>query len=372
MKNCFSTLFLLGFITLIPYYASAQSTDEDSVVIEETEILPSSGNRNPEMLRIAAVGDIMLGTNYPDASYLPPNDGKFLLDSVKPYLLDADIAFGNLEGTYLNTRGETSKRCKDPKKCYAFRSPEHYLSYVADAGFDLLSLANNHSGDFGPEGRKRTVELADSLGLRTAGLLDHPISLYEKDGLVYGFVAFAPNSGCLQLNDLDQAVFWVDSLNKVADIIVVSFHGGAEGSKHQHVPKGTEYYLGENRGNLRKFTHLMIDHGADLVFGHGPHVTRGMEIYKGRLIAYSLGNFATYSRFNLTGANGVCPLLLVNINRDGSFVSGEIVPIRQLGEGIPVRDPEETVVRILKKLNESDFPESAPRFLRNNVFIERQ
>ncbi|MDX5321422.1 MAG: CapA family protein, partial [Bacteroidota bacterium] len=154
-------------------------------------------------------------------------------------------------------------------------------------------------------------------------------------------------------------------------IIIVSFHGGAEGSKHQHVPQGTEYFLGENRGDLRQFTHTLIDHGADLIIGHGPHVTRGMELYKNRLIAYSLGNFATYERFNLLGPNGVCPIILVDLKEDGTFISGSIVPVKQIGEGIPVIDPDKKVIGLMQSLSNVDFPKSSPVILDTGAFYSR-
>ena len=351
-----ASFFIIGF--------SAVAQQSDSLYIPDTSI-------KEKTIRIAAVGDVMLGTNFPDKSYLPPHDGKYLLDSVKTYIEEADLAFCNLEGTYLNTLGPSSKKCKDPKKCYAFRSPEHYLTYVKEAGFDLVSLANNHSGDFGMAGRNRTMELSDSLGLIHAGLENHPYAIHEKDGLKYGFIAFAPNSGCLQLNNLPQAIALVQHLDSLTDIIIVSFHGGAEGSKYQHVPHGTEIFLGENRGDLRLFSHSLIDAGADLILGHGPHVTRGLEIYKERLIAYSLGNFATYSRFNLIGPNGLCPLLLVDLDQEGAFVGGEIIPVQQIGEGIPVIDEDKKVIAIMQQLSRQDFPNSHPVIEDNGIIKVR-
>lgn len=349
---------LLGMLLLPFQWVSAQV--QDSLASDSTSFI-----------RIAAVGDIMLGTNFPDKSHLPPNDGRNLLDSVKPYLLAADIAFGNLEGAYHNGTGPSAKSCKDPKKCYAFRSPEHYMTYVAEAGFDLVSLANNHSGDFGPKARIRAMELADSLGMTFAGLEQCPFAIMEKDGLRYGFVAFAPNSGCVPLNDLANAIALVDHLDSLCDIVIVSFHGGAEGSKHQHVPQGTEVFLGENRGNLRLFSHTLIDHGADLILGHGPHVTRGIELYKDRLIAYSLGNFATYSRFNLLGPNGLCPILLVDIDSTGAFRSGQLIPVKQIGEGIPIIDEEKAVIGLVKQLSKTDFPDSK-LIIGEDGFIRRE
>ena len=308
-------------------------------------------------IRFVGVGDIMLGSNYPSASYLPPNDGKDLLDEVKPFLLDADVTFGNLEGTYLDAGGSV-KKCSNPNICYAFRSPVRYLDYIKDAGFDLLSLANNHSGDFGSEGRNSTKKELAARGLAYAGLTDCPTAVIERNGRKIGFVAFAPNSGTIDIRDMSKAAALVADLDKIADIIVVSFHGGAEGAAYQHVPFGAETYLGENRGNLRLFTHALIDAGADVIFGHGPHVTRGIEMYKDRFIAYSLGNFATYGRFSLKGPNGLCPIVNVKTDTEGAFISGKISPVKQIGEGIPLIDAEKQVIKIMQNLSKTDFPDS--------------
>ena len=102
--------------------------------------------------------------------------------------------------------------------------------------------------------------------------------------------------------------------------MIVGFHGGAEGATHQHVLEGDETFLGEDRGDLRRFTHAAIDAGADLVLGSGPHVVRAMEIYKGKLIAYSLGNFATYGPFNLNAENGLTLVLEAHLAPDGTFL----------------------------------------------------
>lgn len=353
--------FLFGlFVTLFHTGIHAQ-VGSDTLQGSGYTVYESWTERDTNSFPLVAVGDIMLGSNYPNASYLPPHDGQFLLDSVLPFLKSNGPVFGNLEGTYLNTLGPTSKNCKDPNKCYAFRSPEHYMNHVAKAGFNVVSLANNHSGDFGMDGRKTTMALADSAGIQYAGLESCPFSIFEQNGLTYGFAAFAPNSGCQQLNNLENAIAIVEHLDSLCDIIIISFHGGAEGSKYQHVAAGTEHYLGENRGNLRLFTHTLIDHGADIILGHGPHVTRGMEVYKDRFIAYSLGNFATYGRFNLVGPNGLCPLLQLSTDKEGKFLSGKIIPIRQVGEGIPVYDEEARVISILQQLSKTDFPKTCPQ-----------
>jgi hypothetical protein len=104
-----------------------------------------------------------------------------------------------------------------------------------------------------------------------------------------------------------------------------------------------------------------VEAGADLVIGHGPHVVRGMEVIRGRLVAYSLGNFATYGGMNLAGPNGLSLVLEVRIAPDGTFLSGRIHPARQERPGGPRLDPSWAVIPVVRKLSEEDFGASAVR-----------
>lgn len=312
---------------------------------------------NDVLIDVTAVGDIMLGTGYPDIGYLPPDDGKGLLDSVKEFLVDADITVGNLEGVLLDT-GKTVKRCSDPSLCYAFRMPTRYVSYLKQAGFDVMSIANNHIGDFGDPGRNNTVETLRKNGIYYAGLENCPETRFEINGVRVGFCAFAPNYGTVDLRDIRAAQALVKKLDAVCDIVLVAFHGGAEGASHRHVTRKTETFYNENRGNVYEFSHRVIDAGADAVFGHGPHVTRAVELYKNRFIAYSLGNFCTYGPFNLRGPNGMAPIIKITLNATGEFVEGRIIPIIQEKPGGPKLDPEKKVIREIQSLTRSDFPET--------------
>ena len=139
--------------------------------------------------------------------------------------------------------------------------------------------------------------------------------------------------------------------------MIVSFHGGAEGNGRQRVPHAKELFYGENRGELRVFTHAVVDAGADLVLGHGPHVLRGMEIYGGRLIAYSLGNFATYRGMSLKGDLGTTIILEVRLGADGAFLGGKAHAVKQPAPGGPRLGGEGPAV--LGKLSALDFPETA-------------
>jgi len=161
------------------------------------------------------------------------------------------------------------------------------------------------------------------------------------------------------VNDHEKAALLVKAVDKEHDLVVVSFHGGAEGSKALHVPDGREKFYGEDRGHLREFTHIVVDAGADLVLGHGPHVLRGMEVYNDRLIAYSLGNFATYGRFNLSGNLGVGAVLEVVMDADGRFVTGKVLPTKQEGEGVAVQDAGGKAIDLIRMLSADDFPGTA-------------
>jgi poly-gamma-glutamate capsule biosynthesis protein CapA/YwtB (metallophosphatase superfamily) len=333
-----------------------------------TDVLVSeSGSTLSDTISIIGVGDMMLGTNYPSPSYLPPNDGRELLAPVKSILESADLTFGNLEGTILSGVG-TVKTCNDPAVCYAFKSPDNYVNHYVEAGFDVLSLANNHSGDFGSAGKSNTMKLLKEKGISFAGLTDCPYTTFEKDGVKYGFCAFAPNSGAISINDPKNAVRIVQHLDSISDVVIVSFHGGAEGAANVHITRKTELYLGENRGNPYQFARDVIDAGADVVFGHGPHVTRAIDLYKGRFIAYSLGNFATYGRFNLKAQAGIAPIVKVHLDKQGVFINGQIFSIQQLGEGGPILDPSNGALNEIIKLTQTDIPES-PITINNNGII---
>ncbi|WP_338768514.1 CapA family protein [Bernardetia sp. ABR2-2B] len=310
-----------------------------------------------ETLQIIGVGDMMFGTNFPSTAHLPPNEGKDLISEVDSILKSADLTFGNLEGVVLNKGGQV-KRCSDPSKCYAFRMPEKLVEDVLkQGGFDVVSIANNHMGDFGNSGRENSKKFLESINIEYAGLVSCPYTMFEKEGVKYGFAAFAPNSGTMDIRNIKAAEAIVKTLNDSCDVVIVSFHGGAEGRSKQHITRKTETFYGENRGNVYAFSHAMIDAGADIIFGHGPHVTRAMEVYKDRFVAYSLGNFCTYDRFSLRGESGLAPIVNLKVDKEGKFISGQITPIIQRGRGGVSIDKDKKVIPIIQNLNKTDIPE---------------
>lgn len=327
--------------------------------------------KQESVIQIIGVGDIMLGTNYPNDSYLPPNDGKDLLQPVKAIIKSADLSFGNLEGCILSGSGEV-KTCSNPNVCYAFKMPNHYVDYLVEAGFDLMSIANNHIRDFGATGASNTVSMLKQAGLNFAGLEECPFATFEKDGIRYGFAAFAPNMGTVRINDYDNARKIITQLESSCDIVIVSFHGGAEGATKKHITRQEEIFLGENRGNPFEFARMAIDAGADVVFGHGPHVTRAIDLYHDRFIAYSMGNFATYGRFNLSGPSGLAPIIALQIDPKGKFLSGKIVSIKQIGEGGPTIDDQHLALKEIQELTQTDIPESPLLIEADGTFTKKQ
>ncbi len=318
-------------------------------------------------LRLRAVGDIMMGTDFP-AGYLPPEDGKTVLAQVYEPLQDADITFGNLEGPLCDS-GQTNK-CKPGQNCYAFRTPTSYGAWLKQAGFDLLSTANNHAEDFGQACRVETEATLDALGIAYSGR-PGTLATVEHDGIKVGMIGFHTSRTGHYLNDHKTAAALIRALKADHDLVIVSFHGGAEGSRNLHVPDKMETFYGEQRGHLRKFARVAIEAGADIILGHGPHVPRGMELVDGHLVVYSLGNFATYGRFNLSGHLSTSMILEATLDHEGKLVSGKILPIRLEGEGIPAADAKNTAVDLMRSLSTEDFGDRAPVIAKDGTFAPK-
>ena len=311
-----------------------------------------------DSIAIAAVGDIMLGTSYPDSTTLPPDNAINSFNAATPELKSADVAFGNLEGTLLDSGDPAHYKLHQRSKAYLFRMPTKYGAVLKNAGFNVLSMANNHVSDFDVKGRKSTMKTLDSLGINYAGLQVKPSTEFELNGIKYGFCSFAPNANTVSILDLKGAARIISDLKQRCDIVIVSFHGGGEGVDFEHVPRAMESYISEKRGDVYAFAHNAIDAGADVILGNGPHVNRAMELYNKRLIAYSLGNFCTYRCVSVAGICGLAPLLKVYVNKKGEFLSGRIISMRQAHDKGLVLDTLNRAALKIRSLTEIDFPES--------------
>ena len=347
--------------TRVPAAASESSGPESKDIPSAIETVPAAVPAAPDrtLLRIANVGDIMLGTDFPE-NHLPDDDGVGFLAGVTPWLRDADLTIGNLEGVLMDG-GEPRKKCKNPQACYLFRTPARYADYLVKAGFDVMSLANNHARDFGEEGRTASMQNLANAGLLHTGR-EGDFALTEVNGLSVAVLGYAVTLNSNLLLDYEIAAATVRRFAASHDIVVITFHGGAEGQDVTRLPFAEEEYYGEMRGDVVKFARLMVDSGADLVVGHGPHVVRGIEYYKERLIAYSLGNFATYYGISVDGIKGVAPVLVATLDEEGRFVEGRIHSSVQIRPAGPTPDPEQQALQLIRSLSIQDFTAPGIRF----------
>ena len=347
------SLLLLGL--LICGACTTSSAQVNAAAADPVEVAtpgPQQDSAAPVTVSIAAVGDMMIGTDYP-RNTLPDDDGVGFFAAVTPVIAAADIAIGNLEGTLVDG-GTPAKECKNLNACYLFRSPTRYAAHYKNAGFDVLSLANNHARDFGEDGRSATMQALDAVGILHSGR-EGEFASFEEQGLKVAVLAYAVTQKSNLLHDYPLAMTTVAGFAATHDIVIVTFHGGAEGADMMHVPFAEEEYFGEPRGDVARFSRGVIDAGADLVLGHGPHVVRGMELYKDRLIAYSLGNFATYYGISVAGAKGIAPILLATLDAEGRFIDGKIVSTIQLRPAGPSIDGEQRALNLIRGLSLEDF-----------------
>jgi hypothetical protein len=277
-------------------------------------------------VEISAVGDTELG----NTPRLPRHPATYLSHVDRVLRGRAQIVFGNLEGT-LTTRSISSCTGPTSYECFSFRTPPHYARYLAADGFTVLNDANNHSLDFGAAGRRQTIGAIHRAGMVQTGL---------------------PGEITVMLH-LPAAAALIRKAHAEAPVVVVYMHAGAEGAYARHVTGHEEYFDGEDRGNPEEFAHLAIRNGASLVIASGPHVVRGMQFYRHRLIAYSLGDFANYRDFPTGGILANSAILHVTLSADGAFRSARLHSVSLDRNGRPGLGGK--TVSLVRKLSKKDF-----------------
>lgn len=332
-----------------PEYIEEEGTSETPSLPK-----PSATKIPPKVnIKIKAVGDVVPGTNYPENKLHPQK--KVLFQSVKPILKGADLLFGNFESTLTNY--PDSPKGFGNGLLVAFRTPPSYTQLLKDAGFDVMSVANNHSFDFSDQGFADTIRNLEKASIQALGKKGQILIAHRK-GLSIAWIGFSFLDDHNSIHNLNKAKALVQKARQNADIVVISVHGGAEGTKAMHIRNQTEFFAGENRGNLVEFAHTMINNGADLILGHSPHVPRALELYKGKLIAYSLGNFMGYRTLATDAELADSLVLEVELNHRGDFVSGKIIPVLLNQNGIPYPDRQNRSVALIRQLTQSDFPKT--------------
>ena len=342
------------------------ATNKDSV---ENRVLPSE-------IKVMMMGDIMPGTQHPfnnSNAYLTNDDGKSLFNSVIPIIKEGDFIVGNLEGTFVD-RSSSNDKHVNPSSQYVFMIPTRYAKLFKDAGFTALSVINNHANDMKNLGIESTRKTLKEIGMPYSGFkADGGYTIIDKDSVRYALCAFATSANGNHIDDIENSKKIVAEAKTKADIVIVSFHGGNEGKNARHVPKKREFFRsGASRGDVYKFARACVDAGADIVFGHSPHVCRAMEIYNGHIIAYSLGNFCTPYRMNVSGISGYAPLLEVTVDSEGKFVKGKIHSFRQAKGRGPALDPTNAAAKEIRALSKEDMPQSYPQISDNGEISLRK
>jgi Bacterial capsule synthesis protein PGA_cap len=297
---------------------------------------------------ISAVGDIIMGAT----PQLPPDGGRHLFDGVTGRVIGT-IALANMDQT-LTDDAAVSKCGTGSSDCFAFRTPPAYAEWVHEAGFTVINLANNHSYDFGDAGLRATRAALTAHGLRYTGMPGQ-ITVQRAGPVRIAILGFAPYPWAQSLLDLPAAQQLVRQAATRADLVLVTIHAGAEGADEGHVRPGTEFFLGENRGDPMAFSRAVIDAGADAVLGSGPHVLRGMQWYRGRPIAYSMGNFVGYHTLSIGGPLGVGGILTIQLAPDGRWRGGHLTGTQMIAPGLPRIDPSQQAVARVGDLSRTDF-----------------
>lgn len=331
-----------------------------AAALTATQAHATSAMPKVELITVSAVGDIMMGTTYPKDT-LSADGGKKLFKHSKEYIQAADIRFGNLEGTLYDGDITADSKATGANR-YLFRTPTTYAPLLTDAGFNVLSIANNHAMDFGTDGIESTKNALKAQGIQYSSKRGKEVARFNIRGITVALIACDYYSGRRSIKTPEDTYAEIRELKKMYDIVIVTAHAGAEGRGAERVTNTAEIFLGENRGNSVEFARTAIDNGASLILMHGPHVPRGMEVYKGKLIAYSLGNFVTGRGINIQDYNGVAPLLRVQLDRKGNFAQGHLASFRQVRDSGAVYDNTNYALTFMSKLSELDFPQTMPQF----------
>lgn len=311
------------------------------------EFMPGEKKNDENDIILRFVGDIVLPQQWESHSSLSSSD---IFAGVREYLHNADLSFGNLEGVL--TTLKVPRRQHEDRRIYNFSFDPNFASLLKHSGFKALNIANNHSHDYGENGYHDTIRHLTAAEIKIIGLKDNVVIEKIKE-LRIAFIGFSfyPRHNTIQ--NFNETERLIKEAKSKADFIVVTFHGGTEGSSLAWSENKTEYFRDENRGNTRDFARFAIDAGADAVIGHGPHVIRPIECYKGRPIAHSLGNFVTIGGLSSQGVNGISIIFGIRLKNDGRINALEILPIHQTTHKIPWYDEAHRASGVIKRLSRS-------------------
>ena len=306
--------------------STAASAPADAVVVTAEDSQP---------IVIRAVGDVVLGSDYPEHR-LPTAADRQRITALRRELRQADVVVGNLEGVLSDT-GASRKDARKPG-LYTFRMPTSYALTLRDMGFDVMSLANNHSMDFGAQGLASTLAALRANGIAPMGVPGAEVATVTVRRTRVAFLNYSYLPAFVRMDDARRITADIGHARASADWVVVSVHGGREGEDASGLPQGDEYFMQEYRGDLARFARMAIDAGASAVLGHGPHVVRPFELYRGKPVFYSLGNFVGYRSLSTQGKLAHSIVAEVRFSPQGDLLGAGIIPLKLDRSGIPVVD----------------------------------
>ncbi|MFN3422677.1 MAG: CapA family protein, partial [Armatimonadota bacterium] len=277
---------------------------------------------NDKIFTLFAAGDIMLGRGV--GEMIKRFGPEYPFQAMQPIISKADIAFANLESP-ITPNGQLVH----PRNRMVFSAKPYAVKGLVYAGFDVLSVANNHATDFGIQSLYDTVDILRRNGIVPCGggrtyEEAHQPALLEVRGIKVAFLAYNEVPGSVKAKPNKGGVAWAEipiarkdvrKAKKIADVVIVSMHMGKE---YVDFPQG--FY---RNGFVMEFAHAVIDAGADIVLGHHPHTPQGIGFYKGKLIAYSLGNFVFDQKE--PWRHSIC--LWLEVKKEGSVQQMKVIPI---------------------------------------------
>lgn len=307
-------------------------------------------------INLGFVGDIIPGQKTNDE----------IFSDISYYTEQPDLMIGNLEGVITD---KENKKCKnDSANCFAFSGDKNFVNLLKNAYFKVLMLSNNHFNDYGNQGQKETKEEILNAKMIPSGLKNE-ITYIKRNNINISIIGFSSYEWTTNMNNKLKMKELIREAKLNSDILIVMFHGGGEGEKYDHTQNIEESYMGEPRGNLIEFSHNAIDFGADIVVGSGPHILRGIELYNGKIIAYSLGNFASSNRVSLSGSLKITGILNVKLEKMGNIISGNFLPFIIDDYGIPHPDNKGRAISMINTLSKEDFGSNAIKLSSSGLMI---
>jgi hypothetical protein len=291
-------------------------------------------------IRLAATGDLVFSEN--------PQINRNAFTEFMPLLSKADLVLGNLEGPI--TDANTPRKPYVPGRSYSFHYPIETAQVLKKANFHILSIANNHAQDYGPTGFADTQRHLTAAGIEHTGLKGSYIIRPVK-GIKIGVIALAHYPMYNNVLEIDATAKLVAEVRAKSDLVILFYQLGGEGDAYAMITNEDEVFLGEQRGNARKFAAAMIKAGAGALIAHGPHLVRAAECINGVPVLHSIGNFV--------GAGGLSAQNLANVSTfpemmfdaSGKFKSVRIVPVTFTPERLPKIDPTGRSIHLVNWLN---------------------